>query len=277
MFEITSKDNARLKHARQVRDGRARDQIFVEGLRLAEEAANANLKIVDYFVAPDFAKDERAAALLEKIEKSNGAQIPARLLETIADTKTTQGIVVLAEKPATGATRLSSVINDDNDLLIVLHRLNNPNNVGAILRTAEAAGAAGAILTESSADAFAPKALRAAMGSAFRLPIWERADFAEALDFCRARGISIVCAELNAKKTYTEIDWTLPHALIIGSEARGLTQNEIRLCDESLRIPMQSPVESLNAAAAAAIVLYEADRQQKQFAVRSLIIQNPKI
>lgn len=262
---ITSKENSRLKHARAVRDGREIGEIFIEGWRLSEEAVGANLEITDCFFTPEFVKTKRGAALLEKLANVRGANVSAKLLESISDTKTPQGIVLLAKKPETGKSVLEKILNENRtQLFVVLHKLNNPANIGAILRTAEAAGASGAILTQHSADVFSPKSLRGAMGSAFRLRLWTNAKFAEVIEFCRQHKIETVCAELNARKTHTEIDWTVSRALIIGSEAQGLAPEEIALCDESLKIPMNAPVESLNAAVACGVVLYEARRQREE-------------
>lgn len=263
MLEITSKDNSRLKHARSVRDGREKDLLFVEGLRLTEELATTALEIVEYFFTPEFAANERSARLLNSLRNSSGAIISANLIVSISETKTPPGIVAIAKKPATGKIILEAFLkSDQTPLLVVLHKLNNPANVGAILRTAEAAGAAGAILTRNSADVFAPRSLRGAMGAAFRLPIWTNAEFCEALEFCRASHIKTICAALNSRKSYTEINWKTAKALIIGQEAHGLTSDEIAQTDESVRIPMRSPVESLNAAVACGVILYEAARQR---------------
>lgn len=260
---ITSKDNSRLKHARAVRDGRERGEIFIEGLRLAEEAVGANLKITDAFFTAEFAQSERGSQLIEKIAHFRTAKVSEKLLESISDTKTPQGIILLAEKPETGSKILESAIAQQKSaLLVVLHELNNPSNVGAILRAAEAAGANGVILTQNCADLFSPKSLRAAMGSAFRLATWTNSKFSEAIEFCHRNQIKTVCAALTANKTHLEIDWTAPRALVIGSEARGLSPQEIAACDESLKIPMRAPVESLNAAVACGVVLYEAARQK---------------
>ena len=271
MLEITSKDNPRLKKARAVRDGRESDEIFIEGLRLAEEAVAANLDVIDYFWTPEFAESARAANLLNDLQMIGGAQVSAKILESIAATKTPQGVILIAAKPETGKTVLNRALNRASEapLLVILHELNNPNNVGAVLRTAEAANCASAILTVSSADVFSAKSLRAAMGSAFRLPVWERAGFTEAIEFCRSHNIKTVCAELNADKSHTEIDWTIPRALIIGSEAHGLSATEIALADENLKIPMNESVESLNAAVACGVILYEAQRQRGESKVQS--------
>ena len=263
MLEITSKDNVRLKHARQVRDGREKDLLFVEGLRLTEELAATHLEITECFFTPEFAESERGASLLEKLIRVRAAVLSENLLASISDTKTPQGVIVLAKKPEAGKKVLETALTvAETPLLIVLHKLNNPTNVGAILRTAEAAGATGAILTRDSADMFAPKSLRGAMGSAFRLPLWTNAEFGKVIEFCLAHQIKTVCAALSARKTHLEIDWISPRALIIGSEAHGLTPAEIAQTDESLIIQMHSPVESLNAAVACGIILYEAVRQK---------------
>ena len=263
MLEITGKDNLRLKHARAVRDGRETDLLFVEGLRLAEEIAATDLEIVEYFFTEEFAESERGAKLLGKLADARAAILSENLLASISDTKTPQGIVVLAKKPEIGRAVLEAALTRaEIPLLLVLHKLNNPVNTGAILRTAEAAGAAGVILTRDSANVFATRALRGAMGSAFRLPLWTNAEFGEAVEFCRVHQIKTVCAALNATKTHLEIDWAAPRALIIGSEAHGLTPEEIAQTGDSLIIPMRAPVESLNAAVACGVVLYEAVRQK---------------
>ena len=143
-----------------------------------------------------------------------------------------------------------------------MHGINNPANAGAILRTAEAAGATGAVTTHGSTDLFSPKALRGAMGSSFRLPLWTGAEFSEALSWCAERGIRTVSADAVAGRSHTEIDWTRARALIVGAEATGLDAGEIAAADEAVRIPMRPPVESLNLAVATAVVLYEAARQR---------------
>jgi TrmH family RNA methyltransferase len=260
--QITSRDNARLKHARAVRDGRVDGEIFVEGLRLAEEAAQF-LDITDFFYTPEFVQTARGEELLKKLHNFNSAAVSQKLLESISDTKTPQGVVLLARKPQTGKEILEKKLKlISAPLFVILHEINNPANAGAILRTAEAAGVAGAILTRKSADVFSPKSLRGAMGAAFRLPLWTNADFDETINFFRANKIKTICADVRAEKKHTEIDWRAASALIVGSEARGLTPEEVGQIDEQTKIPMKAPVESLNAAVAAGIVLYEAARQR---------------
>jgi TrmH family RNA methyltransferase len=169
---------------------------------------------------------------------------------------------LLASRPETSEQQLTN-LQSETSLIVVMHRITNPVNVGAILRTAEATGATGAVATENATDPFSPKALRGAMGAAFRLPVWYRPTFGQTLDWCARRGIKTVCADLNAQKNYTEFDWTGPCALVLGPETSGLRPAEIAAADDAVRIPMRAPVESLNVSVATGVLLYEAARQRK--------------
>lgn len=277
--KITSRQNSLVKHARAVRGGREEDQIFIEGLRLAEEALSSGLHIQDALYTEKFKADERGARLLDEL-KAEGARlslVTEDVLASVSDTRTPQGVVLLASRPSTGRRTLLSTTKDknllpegmeqsteiDSPLIVIIHGINNPANAGAILRTAEAAGATAAISTRGTTDLFSPKALRGAMGSSFRLPLWTNADFADAVGFCKESGIQTLGATLGATAAHTEADWTKPCALVVGSEAAGLSEAEASLLDLTIRIPMRPPVESLNAAVATGIILYEADRQRR--------------
>ena len=209
------------------------------------------------------ARKERAAALLEELKNvcDQFGEVSESLLATVSYTKTPQGMILLAERPASGKQRLA-MSEPRAHLLVIMDGINNPVNVGAILRTAEAAGATGVIVTGDSSDPFSPKALRGAMGSAFRLPIWYEAAYEEALAWCADHKIKTVCADLSATRQHTDIDWTGPSALALGPESTGLSPAQVQMADEAVKIPMAGEVESLNVAAAAAILLYEANRQR---------------
>lgn len=260
---ITSTQNALVKRARAVRDGRQRESILVEGVRLCEEAARAGLAFEAVLTTEAALADARASSLLDALEEQGApvSFVTQSLLDAVSDTKTPQGVVALARRPQAQGRALPA---DDarTPLVVVLHRLNNPSNAGALLRAAEAAGATGAIATEGTADLFSPKALRGAMGSTFRLPVWTGATFAETVEWCAARGIRTVATDADAPRLHTEFDWTLPCAVIVGTEGGGLSASETAAADVSVKIPMREPVESLNAAVALAVVLYEAARQR---------------
>ncbi len=260
---IKSRDNAQAREARAVRDGKQPGLIFIEGARLCEEALSAELNIEEAFLTEQFLGDERRASLLQALRRAGCRQhiVSERVFHSIADTKTPQGIVLIARRPLAQAHTLEKALME-TPLVVILHRVGNSSNAGSILRTAEAAGACGAIITAGSIDIFSPKALRGAMGSSFRLPVWTGTNYAEVLAWCRARDISIVATDVRAARLYSDFDWTKPAALVVGAEASGLTIDEAAQADEAVRIPMCSPVESLNVGVATAIVLYEAARQR---------------
>ena len=262
-MHITSRDNSLLRQVRAVRDGKIEELIFIEGLRLCEEAQRSNLEIEAVIVSEELMRKERAAAAIEELSRVSKrvASVSEKLLASVSYTKTPQGIIVLAQRPEASEKRLTGSL-DANSLLVVLHQINNPVNVGAILRTAEAAGATGVITTKNTSDPFSPKSLRGAMGSAFRLPIWSGVTFDEMIVWSRKRGIVTVCADVDATASYTDIDWTGPTALILGPESTGLTPEELESADQRVSIPMKGDAESLNVSVAAGILLFEAARQR---------------
>ncbi len=264
-MKITSRDNSLLRRARAVRDGKIAESIFVEGMRLCAEALNSGLEIEAVIYSDRIAQKDRAAKLIEQLSRATqaSASVSEKLLESISFTKTPQGIVLIAKRPANDAASFSER-QSTQLLLAILHEINNPVNVGAIVRTAEAAGATGVIATTNTADPFSPKALRGAMGSAFRLPIWTGAEYVEAVEWCRSRNVHTVVADVSGSTAYTEVNWRKPSALIVGRESVGLTTEEMAAADEIIRVPMQGATESLNVAVAAGIILFEAARQRAQ-------------
>ncbi len=269
MLKITSRDNQRLKYARKVHQGRIKDAIFAEGVRLAEEVLRSEAEIFDVLYTESFQQTTRGREFLELIEsrKIDCAEVSEKVFNSLSDTKHSQGIIVISAKPATGKLSIETHLQKTEPrfpLVILLHQISNPTNLGAILRTAEAAGVSGVILTKDSANVFSPKALRGAMGATFRIPIWSDVDFFEVLDWSKDKNFTSVCADINADKNYLEIDWQKPRLLIFGSEASGLSQEERGEIEESLIIPMENNVESLNLAVSCGIIIFEAKRQINQ-------------
>jgi RNA methyltransferase, TrmH family len=262
-MNITSRDNSLLREARAVRDGKVDELIFIEGLRLCVEALQSDLQIEAVIASEELIRKPKASEVFAELSNAAGraATVSEKLLESISYTKTPQGIVVLARRPESSEERLNRSLHD-KPLLIVLHQINNPVNVGAILRTAEAAGATGIITTKNTSDPFSPKSLRGAMGSAFRLPIWRNTDFDQTVTWCRKRNINLVGTAAAATMKHTEWDWTQPSALVLGPESTGLSDNELNATNQTVSIPMQGEVESLNVSVAAGILLYEAARQR---------------
>ncbi|MEQ1642514.1 MAG: RNA methyltransferase [Pyrinomonadaceae bacterium] len=254
---ITSRDNRRLVNARKVRDGDIRELIFIEGKRLAAEALSAGLIIDECLVGESFAESSLVARISSKAPVFT---VPDKLFRTMVDTTNPQGIVVLAQRPKAGFLHRDDLPLDASPF-VFLKDVNNPSNLGAILRTAEAAGAGGVITSPNSADAFSPKSLRAAMGSAFRMGIEQGISLLKAVEWARSRGIRVVGTDPENGVDHAANNWTIPTLVIFGSEAHGLTSEELAMCDSSVRIAIVDGVESLNLAASAAVILFEARRQ----------------
>ena len=268
MQKITSRANQKLKFARKVRDDKEKDAIFVEGVRLTKELLRSDLRIFECFTSETFSKNNQEILSIVSKKSDNLSEIPDKIFTTLSDTKTSQGIILIAEKPARGKDKIDKIFDrnfENFPFLVLLHRISNPSNLGAILRTSEAVGIEGVILTENSADVFSAKSLRSAMGAAFRLSFWTNADFDEVLDWAREKNLTTVCADINAKKSFWEVDWIKPTLLIFGSEAHGLTGEERDKVDESVYIPMEAEVESLNLAVSGGIILFEAKRNRLVF------------
>lgn len=262
-MQITSRDNSLLRLARAVRDGKEDEFIYIEGLRLCVEALKSKLELEAVIASEELIRKPHGSEAFARVSKwaRRVATVSEKLLESISYTKTPQGIVVLARRPDASRERLEARLTNDA-LLVVLHQINNPVNVGAILRTAEAAGVTGIITTTNTSDPFSPKSLRGAMGSAFRLPVWRDAVFDEAVEWCREREINLVATDVASDLTHTDWDWKRASALVLGPESTGLTDDEVAATDRSVKIPMRGEVESLNVSVAAGIILYEAARQR---------------
>ncbi|MBP9664940.1 MAG: RNA methyltransferase [Pyrinomonadaceae bacterium] len=255
---ITSRDNARLVNARKVRDGKMRDHVFVEGRRLVEEALRSSVVLDECFAAESFG----GAELLDNIaSRCEVRRVADRLFASIADTDTPQGIVVIAQRPTATLADID-VAGADVPLVLFLKEINNPSNLGATFRTAEAAGIAGVITSSGSADAFSPKAMRAAMGSNLRLRAVEGVTFDDAIKWARQNGLVTTATAADGALSYVDIDWKQPRLVVLGSESHGLSDRELAAFDATVSISMANDVESLNVGVAAGVMLFEARRQR---------------
>jgi TrmH family RNA methyltransferase len=259
---ITSPANERLKHARRVRDGREPDLIFVEGERLIEESLRSNLSLAYCFHSP--APSPRAQAVLNQLQQRECPLFATTdaALASVSDTVHTQGLALIAERPVAALDQTFSCRHGNAALVVCLDAVQDPGNFGTIVRTAEAAGASGMVSLKGSVDAFAPKTLRSAMGSAFRLPIATNVIAEELLPRARGAGLKVAAAAMEGDVTYTDFDWRQPAMVILGNEANGVRAEVLKECDVRVNIPLRAPVESLNVAAAAAVLLFEAVRQR---------------
>ena len=274
--KITSRQNPLVKRFRRVRTMGERPHVFLEGVRLIEDAINAGAHFESVAFTAELESSERGAALLDLLRgvQCRGALVSKQVMEAIADTRAPQGVAAIVSRPY---FELDDLFRDDPDLLVIADELQDPGNLGSIIRTAEAAGASGLITTRYTVDPFNDKAIRASMGSALRLPVVTGASRADIAARCRdhkiktiasraspgpAQGVIEDAARAERVKLWTEVDMTVPIALIVGREATGIPASVEGEADEFVHIPMAQGVESLNVAAAAAILLFEAARQR---------------
>jgi TrmH family RNA methyltransferase len=257
---IAGRHNQRLKELRLAfrrAELTPRDECAIEGVKLLEEALRSGQHLESVFFS------ESARPLAEKLLPQINARtetliLPNVLFNSIVPSESPQGVAALLKLPVFSAAQLFDCAS--NGPLVVASGLQDPGNLGTILRSAEAFGAAGIFLTEGTVSPYNWKALRASAGSIFRLPFL-RIPSAELIPMFRTRGIRMLATSSHQGTPLPRISWTLPLAIFIGNEGAGLPHELMREMDETLAIPQATQVESLNAGVAASIVLYEATRK----------------
>jgi RNA methyltransferase, TrmH family len=258
---LTSRANPLYKRLRALKErGAERDLCLLEGPTLVLEALAASVVVVEAAAAPRAEAAPRGALALAQLREHRVKvrRMTADLLASLSEAETSQGLIALARRPSFDEARLFR----DPPLVLVVEGVQNPGNLGGLLRTAEAAGATGALLTTGSADPFSWKALRGSMGSAFRLPHRGGLPISEALEALAARGVRVFATAKDGERRYDEADLRGPTALVVGSEGQGLSPEVRQRAFARLRVPLSAPVESLNVGVAAALVLFEAARQR---------------
>lgn len=257
MREIRSKDNKIWKRCEQLTMRKYRDRsglYLIEGENLLDEAIRNHVRIETVLVREDCQK----ALPPEAADKA--FLLDARLFDKLAQTVTSQGILAVVAK---AEVRKEDFIGLPGSNFIVLDRLQDPGNIGTILRTADAAGYRLAILMKGTADVYAPKVVRAATGSLFRTPVVSMASTEELVEFTRAAGKKLTATCLDAQRCYYDEDLTHDIALVIGNEGSGVAPALIESSELRIKIPMQGNIESLNAAVAAGVLMYEAMRGKR--------------
>lgn len=231
--------------------------MLLDGAHLLADALDANVRISEAAIAAGAGGE--AAALAARLERAGIDVVAATapVLAALSPVRSTSSIVALAERPACDGGFFAL----EASTVVMAIGVQDPGNLGAIVRVAEAGGAAGVVVTGGSADPFGWKALRGSMGSALRLPIVieKRPDPASLL---RERGFRIIATSPRGGRHVYDADLTGPIAVLIGGEGPGLDAAALAAADERVTIPMRSPVESLNAAVTAALVVYESMRQR---------------
>ena len=255
MEHITSAKNPVVKAMRGLRDHKGREtagRFLVEGEVMIREALKCGLTVRDALAAEDF------IALAVELEGAGARAYtaPRSLLEAVSDTRTPQGICASFDLPAPLPLR------DAPARIVALDGVQDPGNVGTIWRTADAAGFQGLLLGTGCADPLSPKVQRSAMGSGFRLPFMQTGDMPEALAQLRKRGWAVIASDLRGADFYSHPDPGAKFVLVIGSEARGISDATRQAADMLVKLPMRGGAESLNAAVAAGIMMYELMRKR---------------
>ncbi len=265
MIAISSRQNPFVQQCRALarRRDAAAGEVLLDGLHLLSDALAAGVPISAAAAEQAFWESPVGDALAGSLA-SAGAQLytagPA-VLEAASPVKSPTGIVAVARWQAVG---VGQVLAAQPALVVCADRVQDPGNTGAIIRAAEAAGATGVVTTAGSADPFGWKALRGSMGSAFRLPVAAGADAGAVCRQARELGLRIVATAPAGGTSLHDVDLTGPALILVGGEGSGLPDDIRALADTLLRIPMRAPVESLNVAVAAGVILYEACRQRLQ-------------
>jgi len=253
---ITSTQNEHIKHIRSLGRRRVRQRegrFVVEGTRLVDEMARAGLRPALALYTEAWASTPEGQRLLPFLAQAQEGCWPVseQVLASCADTQTPQGVLAVAPivplPPGEG-------------LILILDQIRDPGNLGAILRSAEAAGVGQVLLAPGTVDVYNPKVVRSAMGAHFRLPVFTLPWSAIA---ARVRGRAIWLADAHGSADYAQVDWTQPSALIVGSERAGAGPEAASLATGAVSIPMAGKAESLNAAMAATVLLFEAARQRR--------------
>jgi TrmH family RNA methyltransferase len=189
-------------------------------------------------------------------------QVDEQPYDKLSDTETPQGVTAVVQKPV---WRQSELLQRPTGLFLALDGLQDPGNLGAILRTGDGAGVDGVWLGHGTVDLYNPKVLRATMGSIFRIPTFAGVDLLSLVSELKARNVQVLAAVPHAGQSYFKADMKQPHLLLmIGNEARGISRSLLNLADQAVSVPLRPVVESLNAAVAAALLIYEVKRQRAE-------------
>jgi len=280
--KITSATNARVKRlAALCKKARLRreEQVFLlEGERLYTDTPDEFLK--EIYMTEEFLQDKLGGKT-----PGNCTILTPEIMRKVSDTETPQGVLCVAKMPQyrmkdlLGALPVSAAFLTKNDLscgaqegnerretplLLILENIQDPGNLGTMMRTAEAAGATGVLMSRDTADLFNPKTVRATMSAIFRVPFLYTDDLIGDMRVLRETyGVKIFAAHLKASRPYDEVSYAGPSAFLIGNEGNGLTDAAADASDARIHIPMKGQIESLNAAMAAGILMFEASRQRR--------------
>lgn len=257
---ITSKDNENIKYLRKLKEKKYRDQencYIIEGIKLIKEAIQENAKIKLIIVCDDCTQESFIDSELKyEIAKYDCIYVTEKIFTKLTDVVNPQGILAVIEKE-----KNNEKIDYNDDLFLILDNIQDPGNMGTILRTADSINLKQIIISKNSTDAYSPKVVRSTMGAIFRIKVIESDNLEKTIKELKKHKIKIMATSLQTDKTIYDTSYSKT-AIIVGNEANGVSKTILDIADEKIKIPMPGKTESLNASVATAIVLYEALRQK---------------
>ena len=249
---ITSKDNEIIKNLKKLKEKKYRlDSYIVEGIKMVKEAINENQEIALIAIREDF-KIDFDTKNIKTVTISN------KIFNDISDVKTPQGILAVIKK------NQNNQIETNQEYILALDSLQDPGNMGTIIRTADSANINQIIINKTTVDPYSPKVIRSTMGAIYRTNIIEVEDLKATLKEMKLKGFQIITTDLKATQSIYDINYNNKTVVVIGNEANGVSQEILQTADKKVIIPMLGKTESLNASIAASIMIYEYVRQKIQ-------------
>ena len=257
---ITSAKSDRIKEIKKLAKSssyrREKGVYIVEGIRMFREIPNDSISEV--YVA-EGAYDKLKSDILSKISEEKIIFVADHIFASMSETNTPQGVLVLVK---ISEKTLKNIDISQRSFILIAEHLQDPGNLGTIIRTAEGAGVTGIVLSDDCVDLYNPKVIRSTMGSIFRVPVYVSQDLVGDINWLKSRGVCIFGAHLDGKEFYDE-DYSKSCGFLIGNEGNGLSNEVSATADKLIKIPMCGKVESLNAATSAAVIAYEVMRQRR--------------
>lgn len=260
MQTITSKDNEKIKHIKKLKDKKYRDekqQYVIEGIKMLEEAIKENADIDTIIICEECIKQETLdSKFLYEIANEECIYVPKKLFTSLTDVVNPQGILAVINK-----SRKANEIKFDEEFILILDNIQDPGNMGTILRTLDSVNIKQVIVSKNSADVYNPKVIRSTMGAIFRVNVVESEDLLKTIDEIKKNKYKVLATSLNTDKNMYDV--TMKNvAVVIGNEANGVSKEVLDKVDTHIKIPMLGRTESLNASVAASIIMYEYVRQK---------------
>ena len=260
MQVITSKENETVKIIKKLKDKKYRDETglyIIEGIKMLEEAIEEKARIRKIIICEECLKaGDLEQKVLYEIAKYNCIYVNSKVFNSLTDVVAPQGIMAVIEKP-----NKDIKIKYDQDIILALDGIQDPGNLGTILRTADSVNLKQIIVTKNTADSYNPKVVRSTMGAILRIKIIETDDLAKTLKEAKKNKFKIVATSLDTNNIIYDIDYN-KKVIVIGNEANGVSKEIQELADNKVKIPMLGKTESLNASVATGIILYEYVRQK---------------